>query len=534
MRRAIRYDRNHTANDGHLTVAYINRRLTDQEIDIGSVPISRFFLGTTCQIPDELVVRQFLLLRFAGRKLNYALQVALASPETKIIYPLPKEWKRLFEGCGLKVAHRRCSALFQIKILYIWAFGILVLVRQFVAEILTLGFLNARKSKNKASSYVYFDALQPTNINRPEYDPNFDIISWYTQWAGKKKYSKILRHDCVGHKASFKHGEYTVSYQKNPVPPLEVPGRVFCFILWGLASIMFSGFKIGCGCWWYGLLFYQTPNAKLVSLAKSSNIAEQYFFSNSSFFRRQLWTYEAEKRGAQITLYFYSTNCESFKTRSGYLDAGFGYKLMNWPQYLVWDDAQRDFVQRAKVSTSGEIIVVGQIWFFDSPQSLPIYSKNLVAAFDTTPIRTSEYVRLGADNQYYTYSTVKKFFDDILQLAEEDEFELAIKPKRKPNPGSMNRYDKRYLNKIEGLSHHPLVHMFDVDTSPQKLIGCSKLVVSLPFSTTSLIAREIGLPSVYYDPNGQIFQDDRASHGVEIISDKGELQYWIKKHIMSL
>ena len=207
---------------------------------------------------------------------------------------------------------------------------------------------------------------------------------------------------------------------------------------------------------------------------------------------------------------------------------------MNWPQYLVWDSAHCDFVKRSKASKVGDISIVGQIWFFDTPQSIPSFSKNLIAVFDTSPLRVSEYVSLGTDDQYLTFPTVNHFIDDIVELAEENDFELTFKQKRKPKPGFMKRYDKRYLNKIENLRHHPLVHLFDPDISPQRLISSSNLVVSLPFSSTALIAKEMGVPSVYYDPMGQIFKDDRASHGVEVISDKDELQYWIQKNNMPM
>ena len=48
----------------------------------------------------------------------------------------------------------------------------------------------------------------------------------------------------------------------------------------------------------------------------------------------------------EISFYFYSTNSSSFKTESGYPKQNFSWNLSSWPNYLVWDDYQKDFVNR--------------------------------------------------------------------------------------------------------------------------------------------------------------------------------------------
>jgi len=48
-----------------------------------------------------------------------------------------------------------------------------------------------------------------------------------------------------------------------------------------------------------------------------------------------------------------------------------------------------------------------------------------------------------------------------------------------------------------------------------------------PFTSTALIARELGKPSIYYDPFGICEKDDRAAHGIPILSGQKELQDWL-------
>ena len=49
----------------------------------------------------------------------------------------------------------------------------------------------------------------------------------------------------------------------------------------------------------------------------------------------------------------------------------------------------------------------------------------------------------------------------------------------------------------------------------------------MPFTSTALIARELGRPSCYYDPTGLVQKDDRAAHGIEIVSGREELARWL-------
>jgi len=46
----------------------------------------------------------------------------------------------------------------------------------------------------------------------------------------------------------------------------------------------------------------------------------------------------------------------------------------------------------------------------------------------------------------------------------------------------------------------------------------------MPFTSTALVARNPGKPSYYYDPSGIIQKDDRATHGIPVISGVDELQ----------
>ena len=73
------------------------------------------------------------------------------------------------------------------------------------------------------------------------------------------------------------------------------------------------------------------------------------------------------------------------------------------------------------------------------------------------------------------------------------------------------------------------MHIFtiDPDTSAYKPIERCSAVVSMAFTSTTHIARELGKNTWFYDPTGIMQHDDRAVHGIPNIIGRDELQAWV-------
>jgi polysaccharide biosynthesis PFTS motif protein len=294
------------------------------------------------------------------------------------------------------------------------------------------------------------------------------------------------------------------------------------FIAWSIGAILIATWDLLRGRWWHALLLNQAALAAQVRIQNPERLAKDYLFHNSGWIYRPLWTYEAEKRGSRITFYFYSTNCEGFKRTEGYPPLFYGYHAMNWPHYLVWDEYQADFVRRA-VGEAANISVGGSICFSTSAEEMPAFSGRGVAVFDVTPHRSSRYQTLGADFEFYTPATCIPFLHDIQQATEDAGYRMLWKGKRKI--GSIAH--PRYRIFTERLSEANVI-ILDPDLSANRVIEACSLVISMPFTSTALIARELGKPSCYYDPTGMVQKGDRAAHGIEIISGPEELKKWLK------
>jgi polysaccharide biosynthesis PFTS motif protein len=195
---------------------------------------------------------------------------------------------------------------------------------------------------------------------------------------------------------------------------------------------------------------------------------------------------------------------------------------MNWPHYLVWDEYQANFVRRA-VGVNANISVVGSIWFQSNAIMMPKIPKQSVAVFDVTPYRDSLYQTFGLDNEFYTPTVVKPFLQHVFNATQKYNFDMLWKRKR--NVGRIAHPHYRHLaNQLSRSSHVILV---EPEISAIRVIESSVAVISLPFTSTAIIAKEMGKPSIYYDPTGLLHKDDRAAHGITIISTRDELDNWL-------
>ena len=465
----------------------------------------------------EIIVRQYLLLRLGGVNLNCALLLASSSQRGSVVFPLPREWRNILERHGFKVAHFKSAMLWQCYVLALLLYGVAQ-----VGKIALTGTVLGKKGDSPPSSYAYFADLGPGNLPQ-EIDGigSRDVISWYLQWLGRKADIDAVHHGVLN-SAPTVVGGIEVSLQRRPLFDLSGMKEVFGFAAWGLRAIAIATLDCARGRWWHALLLNQAALAAQVRVLPASTLAREYWFHNSSWIYRPLWTYEAARRGSAILFYFYSTNCEGFKRNDDYPPVPYGWKAMNWPCYLVWDEYQADFVRRV-AGDGPTIAIVGEIWFHSVPVKIPALPSGSIAVFDVQPVREGLYRTLGLDFEYYTCKTAIQFLSDIQSAINKNGRSLVLKRKRQIGKLAHPAY-RMYM---ESLSKSANFFSADPDIDASRLIEECAAVVSAPYTSTALLGRALGKPSVYFDPNGVLQKDDRAAHGIEILQGAAELQSWL-------
>lgn len=508
----------HTSRLG--VISDIKNALTESPLAACKGKFSTTMLGAAAK-SAELALRQYLLIQRGGVNLNRALLRAAVTPQKAIAYPMPEDWRQIVRLHGFAVSEWRCKLLWAAYVFGMWGYGAARTVR-----ILAEGVRYGRLRDADGSCCAWFLDLSPANFPQERAGRgSHDIISWYAQWPGRNASISSVRHGVPGVQPLHVAG-LEVSSQKGPVPALCGARELLAFARWSLFAIMLSAIDALRGRWWHAVMLSHAAVAAQARHVPAGALAKAYMFHNSGWIYRPLWTYEVECKGSDVVMYFYSTNSEPFKLASGYPPMYYGYRAMNWPRYLVWDDYQADFVRRA-TDGAAHLDVVGPIWFQGSAEKIKPPQGFSVAVFDVTPFRVSKYSTLGLASEYFTPSVATAFLVDIASVVER--FSGTIVWKRKRNIGrTAHPY---YRSVAERLGEKSGLMVVDAEVSAFNVIQACDITISYPFTSTAILAQYMGKPTVYYDPTGAVLPDDRAAHGVTVLSGRKALEAWLADYL---
>jgi len=480
----------------------------------------KFFFGAGTE-GAELIIRQKLFKRIPSWDLNRALLYSLGADDSFVVYPMPRLWQEVVAKYGFRVARIRCSLAWIGYILISWGCGILTMVKYLFVSLCEI----VRPRFSVFDRYAYFDGLSSGNLPQPCRDGrSHDIITWYANWGGKAEYLDALCHG-VGNAKNCHVDGFSVVFNPHPLPPMDTLSSLLRFANWGFLAVLRSIFDLLRGRWWSFALLIDFAKAAMIRFQMSNKLACDYMFHIAGWISRPLWTYEAENKGSRVIQYFYSTNYESFKDSKGYPLRASTWPaavVANWPLFLVWDGYQADFVRRA-VGESVNIEIVGPILFQSSFVEMPDLPEDSVAVFDVQPFRSSLYQAFGLSSEYYVPKIANNFLLDIYTVIRECKGTMVHKRKR--NNGKL--IHPAYENLIQIMEKADNVFQIEPDISVIRVIEGCFAVISMPFTSTALLGRELGKPSVFYDPHGIVQKDDRAAHGIQVLCGKEELRNWL-------
>jgi polysaccharide biosynthesis PFTS motif protein len=496
-------------------VRFLNEQMSLTKIRLKNSVFSHFMLGQTNET-IEIAYRQYILLYLTGTKLNAILLKFLSTNES-IVIPLPDEWLQTLTDNNIKVSKFLSKIFFLFFALKQYIIGVL----QFFSYLIKNLLYQFKKKEISRESFSYLMYLHTDCLPPRDGSSNYNIIEWYLKWDGKAEGITQIQH---GVKVSDYYHSETLISNSSYIPKIENAYKLLLFALWGISSIFIALFNLLIGRLQYCIMFREAIENKIISLTRNSHLAREYLFNNENMFYRPLWTYTAESKGSKITYYNWAASFGDFLGPHGYPPAEIGERIQNWPNILQWAMPYGKYLQSILVSTSSEVKIVDPIYYCDFGSESYKSDKPLISIFDVTPQRTYFMDVLVPSVEYRTYIVGKKFLEDIYEIATQNGFNLLWKRKRNYSA----RHHKAYIKFAEEFSKRPGVISANPRSSAFHVVQQSKAVISVPFTSTALIAESFNIPSVYYDPSKILFNEDRAAQGIPLVSGKEELKNWFQ------
>ena len=489
--------------------------LVDTPLNIPKNKTTEFFFASASS-SRESVTRDFLIRTIGHYSLNKSLLACLAEKNGKLVFPLPRIWISALKTQGWNISTKKSACLWGIFLIACWLNGMLGLLKAFFLGIFKFEKTQKSRSKTKA----HFCGLSENEIVSSDSNKNYDIISWYLQWSGRAENMDQITHNI---KTADKRIINSIRILwADPLEPIRGLKSNLLFLSWGVGAVLLSLIELIKGNWWYPLMLREIVESQI---HKRNKFHAPVFMFPAHEKRRRAWTYEAEKKGSQVKMYFYSTNTENILKSETLVSKSYHFRKISWPEILVWDQHHKRVLESSQAA--GKIREVGPIWFSDADKEVPFFPIRTIALFDVTPRRISTYAWLGLRDEYYLSENINRFLDDIVDVAEALKWQIALKGKRNLNTKSYKSTPKNYLKRINTLITNKRIISIPADVSAVKLIEKCHLTISFPFSSPSIMALSMGKKSCFYNPSEGIKVNEDGAHGVLLIHGKTQLKEFL-------
>ena len=159
------------------------------------------------------------------------------------------------------------------------------------------------------------------------------------------------------------------------------------------------------------------------------------------------------------------------------------------------------------------------------PDTVEIGVNKYVSVFDIEPQKDWYGISTLNEVGYDKVDVVSGFLQTILEEAFKANFVVLHKPKRNIGAARLADYTKLLHKLIEEYPSHYI--LIPADVSPVQIISRSKGTISMPCTSTAIIAQDIGSPTVFFDCTNLINPSDQAAAGIKVLQDRHQLSSWI-------
>jgi polysaccharide biosynthesis PFTS motif protein len=465
----------------------------------------------------------YLLTSFA---FNRAIANYYAS-KSIFIFPLNKQWQKIFIEHGIEVNRNFCSFLWK-------SFKAILMIKSFIdyfkflfASILEkLKHPKKIKSEKYDSLKVYFYDITERNLpsfNNKVYEKN--IITWYKKFF-LKDYNMNVLHNVkkFSNKNDFDLG-YCFTYNKS----LFFPPNIFAEF-----TNLF---------WWISLFLKNISNSNntVILMGNFNEILKAkrvhdlndhldlcaVVFNNSIGSIKPLWAVVLERNHVRVDYCFYACNAEPVDIEGNLPIDGF-WAMATWENYYVVDEYQKNQLENQLMYKPSKIVFEAIPWWTDTNSIIPSTNKKTICLFDTI-LHKNSFIP-ATINQYgwYKLEVAILYFETVLEVALTLDVNVYYKIKRIRGKNIRNQQHWDYIQKTLEV-HKKNIILIDDKVSAERLIQSADIIVSKPVSTTGLIAKNLNKPSIFFDPTGKIHNSDPALRGIPVLGNKAELMAYMIK-----
>lgn len=369
------------------------------------------------------------------------------------------------------------------------------------------------EKKNNNSNSVFFLSLFDSSCIISNQDNKFNLFSWFkSNIYDENDNIKFFCHNIK--KVPLVEN---VRYVKSPI---KIYGfkNFFIFFIYGSLLFLITILNLVFLRWKLALLFKEILSEFIIKKTPKEYLFRKYFFNNASWLFKPLWTYEAERHGSEVILFFFSMNIENIKKSDKLINKTDNFwNICSWNNYYVWNEEHKNILHNYIDQKKIKIVNKGPIPYTDNIKKIYLNMKKThknIAIFDMSLYRRSRSIYYNSEDNFYKSSVVKKFYVDILSKKNNKNINYFFKLKRSLD---YEHLDKEYVNFLKKNIKENNINLVPWNYSAFRLADECDASISFPFTSTSQIFKHLNKPSVYYDPIKFFDKNHLGSRGIQII-----------------
>jgi polysaccharide biosynthesis PFTS motif protein len=468
-----------------------------------------------------LAYNQRLLTTTLGNDIFIKAMVYSQSFNVRIWYPLKKSWQVQLSELGLRFNQPVCSTL-------IWIHELFTSLKSTISVFKLENYTrkNYRQGQESNVSKVSRNEVMLVGFKRENFPqtsfPTHNFFDWIQNYFGA---STEFVHDCKNLGVNLPH-LVNLKYQNSLLDRLQPKSSfevLLAFLTLSFRIVLKSKFK--------SLKYFYLINELLISqriIEGAKHLDLGYvFFPSSYLVIKPLWATTLERLGVKVISIHYSASAEPRSPKSNRVVSGI-WHLSNWANSWVIDQEQINQMIGTSEFSSKYFHIIG-VPHWSGQIFVPSKELNgpYISVFDTYIHDPSFRLNSGTiDFMGWNNPNLEIIFlEIILKCASELGFTVLHKKKRKNSKFSKIPELRFAEFKVQIESEYGgLYQQVDESYSAHSLVAISRAVVSKPFSTPAFYARQIGVPSFFLDPTGNISVEDPGLRQCHLVNGKLDLK----------
>ena len=437
--------------------------------------------------------KQFFCSNINSKNFNTEYFISISRGK-KIIYPLPLIITNLFQVGNIEFNKSFSSIYFFFKCLK-------NLIKSVVKIILI--FFEKDNFPVREQNSIFFADLKIYFFPVNKKDNDFSCIGWFLKNEIKKTDISFILHSEKRFNDNSIYKDKKFLYRKNLIPPINNFFSRLLFLKQSCTELFFCFFNLLVGKWIDCLFIEHVIDFVKLNNIEQKKLPSKYYFSSSYELVRPLWTYFL--KNSKCVYFNYAASIPGFFYNER-RDYDFYNRLLYWDEELHWSKYFVSYLSKIKKNKKN-IRLVNYIYGQDSNKKINLNfneNRKKISVFDITPPFEKNSVTNNITNlNYHSAQNIIKFLDDICFYAKEMNYDILWKQRWDTTNYTYHKnkkiHDKTYIEYSKNLVLRENVYKFHSYIPPLKLINICDLCISLPFTSTSLIADKFKKKSIFYD-----------------------------------